>query len=102
MATTKRDLVIKISNKTGLSQGDVYNVIHSLFNEITDGLGKGERFEFRNFGVFENKVVGPRVGRDMKNPETTIPVPAHMSIRFKPSSKMKKTVRKISVREKEE
>ena len=97
MATTKRDLVLKIAKQTGVSQGDVYNVIHSLFNNITEGLGKNERFEFRKFGVFETKVVGQRIGRDMKNPEKTIDVPAHMSIRFKPSNLMKKTVRQLQV-----
>ena len=93
MSTTKRDLVVEISKQTGLKQDDVYNIMHSLFNHIINGLSKGERFELRNFCGFEVKEIGKKVGRDPNNPEVDIEIPPHKIVRFKASRLMREAVR---------
>ena len=43
MATiTKRELVIKISNETGLTQQQVFDVIQRTLDSITDSLANGD------------------------------------------------------------
>ena len=53
MATiTKRDLVINLSNKTGLTQREVFNVVQGLIDDITAALSKNDEVVLRNFGTF--------------------------------------------------
>jgi nucleoid DNA-binding protein len=54
MATiTKKELVVKISQAQGIHPNEVRNVIQAFLDEMTDCLSKGDRLEFRDFGVFE-------------------------------------------------
>ena len=47
---TKRDLVMAISNETGLIQADVFAVIQKTLDHITDALAQGRNIEkFRSF-----------------------------------------------------
>jgi len=55
MTLTKRELVIRISEETGLIQNQVFDVVQKTLNYITESLAKGDKVELRNFGVFEVK-----------------------------------------------
>ena len=61
---TKRDLVVRIADETGLIQQDVYAVIQKTLDYIVEDLAKGENVEFRNFGVFEVRERKQRIGRN--------------------------------------
>jgi len=61
---TKREIVINISEKTGLIQQDVHQIIQLVLGQIIDAVAEGRNVELRNFGVFEVKVRKPRVGRN--------------------------------------
>ncbi len=80
---TKRDLVIAISNETGLIQSDVFNVIQHTLDHITDALAKGENVELRNFGVFEVRLTRSRIGRNPNQPEVDVPIPPRATVKFK-------------------
>ena len=69
---TKRDLVIRISNETGLVQQQVLDVIQKTLDYISESVAKGRKVELRNFGVFEVKVRKARVGRNPNAPETDV------------------------------
>ena len=54
MATiTKKDLVEKITEKTRFKRHDVKKVCQEFLDQIIIELRKGNRLEFRDFGVFE-------------------------------------------------
>ncbi|MDX2227133.1 MAG: HU family DNA-binding protein [Verrucomicrobiae bacterium] len=89
---TKRDLVIKISNETGLIQQDVLAVIQKCLDHVTDYLAEGRNVELRNFGVFEVKIRKPRVGRNPNAPETDVQIPARAVVKFKAGKEMRKRV----------
>ena len=72
---TKRDLVVRISEETGLVQQDVLNVVQKTLDYISDAVTKGQKVELRNFGVFEVKVRKARVGRNPNAPEADVPIP---------------------------
>ena len=61
---TKRELVVKISNETGMVQHQVFDVVQKTLDSITDALAQGDTVELRNFGVLEVKLTKPRVGRN--------------------------------------
>ncbi len=95
MTLTKRDLVIRISEETGLIQQDVLNVIQKTLDYIGEALAKGDKVELRNFGVFEVKVRKARVGRNPNAPETDVPIPERSVVKFKPGKEMRAEVVKI-------
>ena len=55
---TKRDLVVRISNETGLVQQQVLDVVQKTLDYISDAVARGETVELRNFGVFEARCSG--------------------------------------------
>jgi len=96
MTLTKRDLVIRISNETGLVQQQVLDVVQKTLDYIGEALSKGDKVELRNFGVFEVKVRKARVGRNPNSPETDVPIPARATVKFKAGKEMRIDVLKLT------
>ncbi|MDF1816195.1 MAG: integration host factor subunit beta [Verrucomicrobiales bacterium] len=92
MTVTKRDLVVRISEKTNLSQHEVQEVIEQLMLEITENLSVGSEVVFRNFGTFKTAVHQPKVGRNPLKPEVEITIPARKVVRFRPGKILKERV----------
>ena len=63
MTLTKRKIVMRISDETGLIQAQAFDVVQKILGYITEALAKGDKVELRNFGVFEVKIRKARVGR---------------------------------------
>ena len=93
---TKRDLVIRISEETGLVQQDVLNVVQKTLDYIAGALAKGDKVELRNFGVFEVKIRKARVGRNPNAPETDVPIPTRAVVKFKAGKEMRDEVIKLT------
>ena len=69
---TKSELILKITSKNSyLYHKDVYKIIDTLFNCVTNALKEGDRVELRGFGTFTTKLRNARIGR---NPKTGDPV----------------------------
>jgi nucleoid DNA-binding protein len=95
MTLTKRDLVTRISNETGLVQQQVLDVVQKTLDYIAEALAKGDKVELRNFGVFEVKVRKARIGRNPNAPETDVPIPERSVVKFKPGKEMRAEVLKL-------
>jgi len=93
---TKRDLVVRISEETGLVQQKVLEVIQKTLDYISDALARGETVELRNFGVFEVKVRKPRIGRNPNSPKTDVRIPPRAVVKFKPGKEMRDQVLKLT------
>ena len=98
MTLTKRDLVIRISEETGLIQQQVLTVVQKTLDYIAEALAKGDKVELRNFGVFEVKVRKARIGRNPNAPATDVPIPERSVVKFKPGKEMRGEVIKIPPR----
>ena len=96
MTLTKRDLVVRISEETGLVQQQVLEIIQKNLDYISEALAKGNDVELRNFGVFEVKVRKARVGRNPNKPETDVPIPARAMVKFKAGKEMRAEVLKLT------
>lgn len=98
MATiTKRELAIMITDELGtkgheITQQDVLEVIQTLIGAITDSLAKGDTVVMRNFGAFQVRELKAKIGRNPKNPEKDVPIPARAAVKFKPGKDMKEKV----------
>ena len=93
---TKRDIVLRITEETGLVQYDVLEVVQKTLDHISEALAEGTTVELRNFGVFKVKVHKARVGRNPHKPEIDVPIPAKAGVKFKPGREMRKAVMKLS------
>ena len=96
MTLTKRDLVVRISNETGLVQQQVFDVVQKTLDHIAGALAKGDKVELRNFGVFEIKIRKARIGRNPNAPETDVPIPARAMVKFKAGKEMRADVLKLT------
>ena len=52
---TKKELVHRIAEQTGVTKVVAKDVIQAFLNSIIDELSEGNRLEFREFGVFESR-----------------------------------------------
>lgn len=64
---TKKDLVEKISERTGLTQVDTKIVVESFLDSVAGALQEGTNIEIRGFGRFKVKKKRARTAR---NPRT--------------------------------
>ncbi len=93
---TKRDIVVRISNETGLVQQSVLDIVQKTLNYIAEAVAQGRKVELRNFGVFEVKVRKARVGRNPNQPGTDVPIPQRAVVKFKPGKEMREAVLKLT------
>ena len=93
---TKRDIVLRISGETGLTQQQVHQVVQSTLDYITEAMAKGDTVELRNFGVFEVKVRKARIGRNPNAPDSDVPIPPRAVVKFKAGKEMREQVIKLS------
>src|SRR6266487_3343384 len=63
---TKRDIVVAISNQTGMVQHQVFDVVQRTLDKITDSLANNIPVELRNFGVFQPRLTKQRVAQESK------------------------------------
>lgn len=85
---TKKELVERIAGKTKQKRVVVKQVLQEFLDEVIAELGRDNRLEFRDFGVFE---ITHRQARMAQNPKTLDPVvvPPKRSVRFKSGRQMR-------------
>ena len=93
---TKKDMILKISEDTGLKQVDVKEVVQKTFDMIVDSLSGGDKVELRNFGVFKVKTRKGRMGRNPKTGEG-VSIPDKKVVSFKAGMRMKVDVESTTV-----
>lgn len=88
---TKKELVSRIAEKTGVTKVVCKDIIQSFLDCIIDELAEGNRLEFREFGVFESK---ERAARRAQNPRTLekVDVPSKRIVKFKVGRLMRERV----------
>lgn len=88
---TKKELVNRIAEKTGVTKVVAKDIIQSFLDSIISELSAGNRLEFREFGVFETK---SRAARRAQNPRTLekVDVPSKRIVKFKVGRLMRKMV----------
>jgi integration host factor subunit beta len=98
MATiTKKELIDKIAETTQAKRVIVKRIIQSFLDEIAAELSRGNRLEFRDFGVFETRT---RASRTAQNPKTLerVEVPAKRTVKFKMGRQMKDNLTRAPAR----
>ena len=94
MSTTrKQELIDRVAADTQTAQVRAKAIIKSFLDEIIAELAKGNRLEFRDFGVFEPREHAPRMAQNPKTLER-IHVPAKRVVKFKMGRLMKQKLKR--------
>ena len=94
---TKHDLVIRISNETGMVQGEVLGIVQKTLDYIAEAISKGEKVELRNFGIFEIRIRKARIGRNPRAPGKDVSIPQRSVVKFKPGKHMRRQVMNLTM-----
>jgi len=88
---TKKELIDRISETTQAKRVTVKRIVQTFLDEITAELCRGNRLEFRDFGVFETR---NRASRLAQNPKTLerVDVPSKRTVKFKMGRLMKENL----------
>ena len=86
--TTKKELINRISKEQQLTNSHVRKIILNFLDEIVNEIGKGNRLEFHNFGIFEIYKREARMGQNPKTLEKIL-IPVKRSVKFKMGMHMK-------------
>lgn len=79
---SKRKLIDRIVENTQSKRALVKTTVQNFFDEIISELAKGNRLEFRDFGIFEPRDRAPRTAQNSKTLER-IHVPGKRVVKFK-------------------
>lgn len=84
----KADLAEKLTEVSGISQKESFNIVDEMFELVKATLEKGEKVNISGFGNFELKSKSSRIGR---NPQTgeSITISPRRIVSFKLSSVLK-------------
>src|SRR5208283_1484558 len=88
---TKKQLSDRVADQMGQKRVFVKQIVQKFLDEVIDELTRGNRLEFRDFGVFETK---RRKSRTAQNPRTLerVSVPIKWTVKFKVGRLMKAKV----------
>ena len=89
---TKKEIVKKIADRSGLTQIQTNEIVQSTLDAIIDSIVEAGRIELRNFGVFEVRERAPRKARNPRTGETVY-VPAKKVVVFKPGRTMEERLK---------
>ena len=89
----KSDIIDSISKSTGLTKKDVENVLHGVFDAISEAVSNGEKVSLPGFGSFDISHRQARMGRNPRTGEA-IEIAASKSVRFSVAKQLKDLVNK--------
>ncbi len=90
----KAELVTSIAEESNLTKKDAENALNAFMSVVKDTLAKGEKVQLVGFGTFEVRDRKAREGRNPRNPEEVIHIPASKAPVFKAGKGLKEAVNK--------
>jgi DNA-binding protein HU-beta len=90
----KAELVSSIAEKSNVTKKDAENVLNAFMESVQEALAKGDKVQLVGFGTFEVRDRKAREGRNPRNPEEVIQIPASKAPVFKAGKGLKEAVNK--------
>ena len=91
---TKAELIEEVAKVASLTKKETELIVNTVFDNITDALGKGDKVELRGFGSFRLRSRKSRTGRNPKTGEK-VEVPSKKIPYFKPGKELKELINKV-------
>ena len=90
---TKAEIVLAISEKTGIEKKDALNIIEAFMTTVKENMEKGEEVYLRGFGSFIVKHRAKKTARNISKNVTVI-VPEHDIPSFRPAKEFLEAMKK--------
>jgi len=94
VTVTKKDLVSAVGERCRCQQSTARDAVQVFLDQVIEELGRGNRIELREFGVFETRTRGAHKARNPKT-KASVNVPARASVKFKAGRLMKERVQAL-------
>lgn len=88
----KAELVAKMAEKSGMTKKDTEVALNSFMASVEESLVAGEKVQLVGFGTFETRDRAAREGRNPRDPEKKIKIPASKAPVFKAGKGLKEKV----------
>ena len=90
----KAELITKMAEKSKLTKKDTELVSNSFIETVEETLAPGDKVQLVGFGTLEVRERKPRQGRNPRNPEQVIQIPASKAPVFKAGKTFKEKMNK--------
>lgn len=88
----KAELVGKMAEKAELTKKEAEAALNAFIKTVEEALVEGEKVQLVGFGTFETRERVARQGRNPRNPEQIIEIPASKAPAFKAGKALKDIV----------
>lgn len=88
----KAELITSMSEKSGLTKKDAEGALNAFIKSVEEALVEEEKVQLVGFGTFEVRERKAREGRNPRNPQEKIQIPASKAPVFKAGKTLKETV----------
>lgn len=88
----KAELVSSIAEKSELTKKDAEAALNGFIKSVEESLADGEKVQLVGFGTFEVRQRKAREGRNPRNPQEVIKIPASNAPVFKAGKSLKEIV----------
>lgn len=88
----KAELVAKMADMSGLTKKDAETALNSFMETVEETLVAGGKVQLVGFGTFDVRERKPRKGRNPRNPEQVIDIPASKAPVFKAGKTLKEKI----------
>lgn len=90
----KAELLTNMAEKSGLTKAESEKALNAFIDTVTEALTDGEKVQLVGFGSFESRPRKAREGRNPRNPEEVIQIPASFAPVFRAGKTLKEAVNK--------
>lgn len=90
----KSELVASIAEKSNLTKKDAESALNGFIASVEESLAREEKVQLVGFGTFEVRHRKAREGRNPRNPEEVIQIPASKAPVFRAGKALKEIVNK--------
>jgi len=91
---TKAELVSEIAVTTGYDKSTVGVIVEAFMESVKKSVSSNESVYLRGFGSFGTKTRKAKIARNITT-STSIPVPEHQIVAFKPAAEFAAEVRNV-------
>ena len=88
----KSELLVNISEKSGLKKVEAERALNAFIETVTESLKKEEKVQLVGFGTFETRDRKAREGINPRKPDEVIKIPASKAPVFKAGKTLKEAV----------
>lgn len=94
LIVNKAELITSMAEKSGLTKKDAENALNAFMKSVEEALIEADKVQLVGFGTFDVRERKARLGRNPRNPEEVIDIPASKAPVFKAGKALKELVNK--------